>query len=131
MVRQISQALPYIAITNLKSAELVDSIKFMFDHSTRLHKYHFLTEENAILKVVNPESYSEEERAWREALDVGSELDAVKLDPSDHLGKMWSKCIVKSKFAKTQKVLLSFYQDTSAFDREVSIYSKELATVGS
>lgn len=101
----------------------MDSIKYLFDHQSRIHKYHFLTVENAILQQTSPESYTAEERVWRESLATGSELDSVKIDPNQKLQKIWSKCVVKSIREDTHKVLVSFFKDLITFDREISIYS--------
>jgi hypothetical protein len=39
---------------------------------------------------------SDEELAWREAIDEGTKLDCVKIDP-EHKIKGWSRCTVKSR----------------------------------
>lgn len=131
LVRRIVLLIAHIAANNIGEAELLDSIKYLFDHQSRIHKYHFLTEENAILQQTSPDAYTDEERKWRESLEVGSELDAIKIDPNQKLPKIWSKCVVKSKKEDTQRIHVSFYKELTTFDRELSIYSQELAPLES
>lgn len=128
MVGRIVVLMAHIAAQNTADPDLFDSIKYLFDHQSRIYKYHFLTEENAILLQIDPATYSPEERAWREALEAGSELDAVKIDPNQKFQKVWSRCQVKSK--KGDRILVTFYRDLSLFDREISIYSKEIGQLG-
>lgn len=128
LVSKIVLLMAQVAAQNTAEPELFDSIKFLFDHQSRIYKYHFLTEENAILLQIDPATYSAEERAWRESLEVGSELDAIKIDPNQKFQKVWSRCQVKSK--KADRILVTYYKDLTIFDREISIYSTEIAQPG-
>lgn len=124
-VRQLPSLLAGILVASLDNMELCDGLACMFDPKSRLYQYHCLSEENAIL-MDNPEAQlPAEEREWRRALEVGAKLDALKVDPEQKV-TCWSQATLKALLPK-QKILVTFDNDSHHCDRELSIFSPELA----
>ena len=95
-----------------------------------MYTYHCLSEENAVLLESCPESYSAEERKWRDELCEGMEVDAAKVEPLLEC-RCWARAKILKKITATgddlTRVQLSFLEDSPIYDREVSINSKDLA----
>lgn len=128
LVKQIPEALAHILVNNMGDAELWDGVAKFFDHKNRIFTYHFLTEENAILQQNSAELFPADEKAWREGLKAGDELDAIKLD-LDGKKQMWSKATVKER--KNDNVVVSFFKDWVTSERELNIYSMNIAQLNS
>jgi len=73
--------------------ELVSAMAPMFDPQSRLYQYHGKSEENSILLNNSKDQIPKEEHAWREALAVSSEIDAIKVDKEKKV-KCWATCKV-------------------------------------
>jgi hypothetical protein len=69
-----------------------------------------------------------EERDWRQALTEGSKLDAIKIDPEQKVSN-WSRCTVKSRIEDA--ISVTFENDSYHCDRGMSIYSYDIAQLGS
>lgn len=96
LIRQLPHLLAEILARNLEHAELLDSIKCVFDPKNKLYQNHELSEENAILKMTT-DHLTEDEKAWRTGMEVGTKLDAVKIDPENKVVKCWSQASVVEK----------------------------------
>jgi hypothetical protein len=80
LLKQIPDLLAKILVANIDNAEAVDSLKFFFDNKSRVFQYHMLADENAILVENSFDAMTEEDRLWREALQAGDRIDALKID---------------------------------------------------
>jgi len=127
-VREVPELMAAILAANVENAELVDGVRCLFDHKSRLYQYHGLSDENAILLASSGDHLPSEEREWRQGLGVGSKLDALKVDAEQKVSA-WSQGIVKAR-AAGDKVQISFPDDSHLSDRELSIYSAEIAAPG-
>jgi hypothetical protein len=126
LVRRVPTILAHLLAQNIADAELWDGVSKFFDHKVRIFTYHFLAEENQILQQSKGDLFTPEERAWREKLEVGSEIDALKLD-QDGKRSMWSKATIKE--VRGDNILVSFSQASASNDREISIFSNNVAEI--
>jgi len=58
----VPRLLAGVLTANICDPELVESMKCLFDHKSRLYEYHCLSEENAILMASTAEKMQPEER---------------------------------------------------------------------
>ena len=128
LVKQLPLVIASLLVANLDNVDLVDGYKCVFDHKSKLYQSHILSEENAILIDNSGDRLAEEDREWRSKIDVGTELDAIKIDP-DHGAKCWSRCSVRAKGAEG-RITVAFANESTKADRAVSVYSPEIATAG-
>ena len=84
-----------------------------------------LSDENSILIDNSVNSMPAEEKSWREALQVGDKIEAIKIDPEQKGARCWSKATVKER--NELRIKVSFDRDSKMSDREISIYSKEMS----
>jgi hypothetical protein len=115
LLPKLPPLLAKILAANATDVDLVDSMKCIFDHKAKLYQHQFLSDENAILKQGSLEEMSKEEKEWRQALEVGSKLDALKIDPEQKV-KCWGPATVKSKPSE-EKVIVTFENDAALSDR--------------
>jgi hypothetical protein len=128
LMKKVPRLLAAILAANLEDVELLDNMRCIFNHKSRLYQHHCLEEENAIL-VANQKAYMpKEETAWREAIKEGSKLDAIKVDP-EHKVRTWSRCTVKTKVDDT--IEITFENDSYHCDQKMNIYSPEIALLES
>jgi hypothetical protein len=95
LIRQLPHLLAEILAKNLDNAELLDSIKSFFDVKSKLFQNHELSEENAILSLTT-DHLTDDEKSWRTITEVGTKLDAVKIDPENKI-KCWSQATITEK----------------------------------
>lgn len=95
LIRQLPDLWAQILIQNLDNVDLLDSIKSVFDVKSKLYQNHELSEENAILSLTT-DHLTEGEKAWRGSTEVGTQLDAVKIDPESKV-KCWSQATITEK----------------------------------
>ena len=81
------------------NSDMADGMRHLFDTTSVLHCHMF--QEYASSSEAVPDDYdasmqdkmTDEEREWRQALAVGSQIDAVKVDAEFNL-KMWAKAVI-------------------------------------
>jgi hypothetical protein len=129
LIRQVMPLLAVNLAANLDNLDLLEGTKCIFDHKSRLYQYHALSEENAILLVNSFDRLSVEEREWRQTVQVGAQLDAIKVDPDSKV-KCWAKCTVSLMVAES-RIKVTFENESHHCDRELSLYSLEIAKAGS
>lgn len=113
--------------------ELWQGMKTLFDPKQRIYQHHCLSEENAVLLETCSTSFNDEERKWRDQLDVGQEVAAMKIEPMLEC-RAWARGSITKKVpaenpGEACRVLVTFPGDSSIFDREISINSKDLAPI--
>ena len=86
-----------------------------------------LSEENSVLFANSIDRISEEDKKFRDLLEVGSVIEAVKIEPLLNC-KSWSKCIVKHK-SSDNKIKISFENDSHIYDREIGIYAPDISKI--
>ena len=95
LIRQLPHLLAEILARNLDNVELLDSMKTVFDVKSKLYQNHELSEENAILSLTT-DHLTNDEKTWRTSGEIGTQLDAVKIDPETK-SKCWSQAKIKEK----------------------------------
>ena len=103
----------------------------MFDLKSKMYQNHALAEVNSILFTSSTVPFKDEEGEWRKSLKEGSLVDAVKIEPMMEV-RCWAKAIVTKRIEPTNsnepaKVKVTFEDDKTSYDREISIVSQDLA----
>jgi phage major head subunit gpT-like protein len=86
-----------------------------------------LSEENSILFANSIDRISDEDKKFRDLLEVGSVIEAVKIEPVLNC-KSWSSCVVKQK-SSDNKIKISFENDSQIYDREIGIYAPDISEI--
>jgi len=130
LLPKVPRLLARLLYDNVDNLELLDGMKAIFDHNSRLYQHHHLSPENSILtqSPAAHEHLTEEERAWRASLKEGSELEAIKIDPELKC-KCWARCIVTSVASKA-KLRIKFPEESKTCDRDVDLWGPEIAPRG-
>ena len=71
LLPQLPPLIAKVLYDHCDNLELWSGMKTLFDPKSRIYQYHCLSEENAVLLETCSASFSDEERKWRDQLDVG------------------------------------------------------------
>jgi hypothetical protein len=126
LLTEVPDVLAQLLSNNIEDAELLDGMKCIFDHESRIYKFHCLAEIGTKTKTEElPAEPSEVDKGWRQTIDIGDVLDAVKTDPEQKI-KCWARAKV-IELLSGSRIKVSFENDCKLVDREFSINSSEIA----
>lgn len=118
---------------NIDNLEVWESLRNCFDPKARIYANHGRSEENAVFLDQASAAFDAEEVKWRDNLKVGDDVDAIKLEKVPEC-----RCWARGKITKRTepagpnepvRLSVSFIEDSKDTDRELSVYSRELAPI--
>ena len=109
------------------NSDMADAMRYLFDPSAPLHQNLFQSDEKNIIEIqYDPnvaERLPEEERLWRKSLQVGSQVDALKIDFDRNI-KVWAKAYVSRM--SDDLIEIVFENDSRTTSRTLFWFSPDL-----